>query len=127
MQIMQKGSEFYNPFLHAWRRMILPDSKNKINDGLTWEAVNTQIVKAMGVIMIAGGLLIIGNLRKTGSAIVMVALAFMMLTQDNPLIMSHIKPKPKNNLFRMQDFTRHLSLFGTCLFLLVCPEYQYDD
>ena len=51
--------------------------------------------------MIAGGLLILGNLRKTGSVLVMVALAFMMLTQDNPMIMGHIKPKPKNNHFRM--------------------------
>ena len=123
MQMLQKGQEFYNPFLHAWRRMLMPESKNKISDGMTWEQINTQITKGMGVLMISGGLLILANMRKMGSVLVMLVLAFMMLTQDNPYIMGFIKPKPKNSHFRMNDFTRHLSLLGTCLFMIVCPEY----
>ena len=123
MQLLSKGDDFYNPFLHAWRRMLMPETKNKINDNLTWQYINTQVTKVMGGLMIAGGLLILANMRKAGSALVMIVLAFMILTQDNPYIQEFIKPKPKNNHFRMNDFTRHLSLFGTCLFMIVCPEY----
>ena len=39
-QMLSQGAEFYSPFLHAWRRMIYPDSKNKIDENLTWEQVN---------------------------------------------------------------------------------------
>lgn len=27
----------------------------------------------------------------------------------------------------MNDVTRHLSLMGTCLFMIVCPAYEHDD
>ena len=27
----------------------------------------------------------------------------------------------------MNDLFRHLSLMGTCLFMIVCPPYQLDD
>ena len=58
----------------------MPDSKNKISDSMTWEQINTQITKGMGVLMISGGLLILANMRKMGSVLVMLVLAFMMLT-----------------------------------------------
>ena len=35
--IFLQGSEFYKPLLHAWRVMLLPDSKNRINEDLTYE------------------------------------------------------------------------------------------
>ena len=36
-QMLSQGAEFYSPFMHAWRRMLMPDSKNKISEGMTWE------------------------------------------------------------------------------------------
>ena len=43
------------------------------------------------------------------------------------MIKSYIKPKPKNMNVRMNDLFRHLSLMGTCLFMMVCPAYEHDD
>ena len=72
--------------------MIISDSKNKINDSLTWEFVNLKIIEVMGSLMIIGGLLIMVNLRKAGAIAVMAVLSFLLITQDNPLIESFIKP-----------------------------------
>ena len=105
----------------------MPDSKNKIDGNLTWEQVNKYIVQAMGALMILGGALVLINLRKAGGVAIMVVLVFMMITQDNPILTDHIKPKPKNNHVRLNDVTRHLSLMGTCLFMMVCPAYEHDD
>ena len=117
--MIQNGASIYSPFLHAWRRMLVPDSKNKINDSLTWDFINIQIIKATGGLMILGGLLILANLLRIGGAAVMVVLSFLMLTQDNPLIEGFIKPQPKANYTRTFDLTRHLSLMGVCLFMMV--------
>lgn len=38
------GKEFYVPLLHAWRRMMLPDSKNRINDSLTYEEAFLYVI-----------------------------------------------------------------------------------
>ena len=119
LQIVQSGAETYSPLLRAWRRMIIPDSKNKINDSLTWEFVNLKIIEVMGSLMIVGGLLIMVNLRKAGTIAVMAVLSFLLITQDNPLIENFIKPQPKKNYTRMYDITRHLSLMGVCLFLML--------
>ena len=43
------------------------------------------------------------------------------------MLMDYIKPKPKVNNLKMNDLTRHISLLGTCLFMMVCPEYQHDE
>ena len=92
LQIVQSGADTYSPLLHAWRRMIISDSKNKINDSLTWEFVNLKIIEIMGSLMIIGGLLTMVNLRKAGAIAVMAVLSFLLITQDNPLIESFIKP-----------------------------------
>ena len=43
------------------------------------------------------------------------------------MIKSYIKPKPKSTNLRVNDLTRHLSLMGTCLFMMVCEPYPHDD
>ena len=77
--------------------------------------------------MILGGALVLINMRKAGGVAIMVVLTFMILTQDNPMIKSFIKPKPKNMNLRINDLTRHLSLMGTCLFMLVCPPIANEE
>ena len=42
--------------------------------------MNKYIVQTMGSLMILGGALVLINLRKAGSLVVMIVLAFMMLT-----------------------------------------------
>ena len=78
--MLTQGAEFYSPFLHAWRKMVMPDSKNRISETLTWEEVNKSVVQAMGALMIAGGALVLINLRKAGGAAIMLVLIFMLLT-----------------------------------------------
>ncbi len=42
--ILDQGKEFYVPYLHAWRRMLLPESKNRINESMTYEELFTYII-----------------------------------------------------------------------------------
>ena len=42
--VLVQGQEFYIPFMHAARRMLLPDSKNRINESLTYEELFRYLV-----------------------------------------------------------------------------------
>ena len=116
-----QGKDFYLPYLHAWRRMLLPGSKNRINESLTYEELFTYIVQAVGGVMMAGGLLILINRRVIGGLICMLSICFMFATQDNPMLTEHIKPVPKNFRLRTDDIARHLALLGAVLYMMVVP------
>ena len=62
-----------------------------------------------------GGALIALN-KKVGAVFVMMAMVFMLLTQDNPYIKDSVKPKLKTTKLRLNDLTRHVSVFGACLY-----------
>ena len=117
--MIQDGPEFYSPFLHAWRRILVPDSKNKISDGLTYQDVNAYVTQFMGALMILGGLLTTLNKRSIGGFLIIQVMLFCLATQDNPYIKEHIKPKPKNMKLRLNDLTRHVTMIGACLYMMV--------
>ena len=119
--IMLQGREFYVPLLHAWRRMLLPDSKNKINASLTYEELFLHVTQAMGGLMVFGGALIALNKRVAGGLFVLLALAFMVATQDNPMLIEYMKPKPQRNTIRLDDLARHISVIGAVLYLMIVP------
>ena len=50
------------------------------------------------------------------------ALIFIFATQDNPTLSEHIKHKPRSMLkYRYDDLSRHISLLGAILYLMVVP------
>ena len=125
--MLVQGAEFYSPFLHAWRRMLLPDSKNKISDTMTWEKLNGYTTEAFGALMMVGALLILLNKRVMGAWLVILTLLFMVATQDNPFIREFIKPKPKHAKIRLNDLFRHVSLIGACLYMIAVPPYEKNE
>ena len=122
------GHDFYGPYLHAMRKTLIPGSKNKI-DGqeFSFEDVNKYVAMSMGVLLVLGGLLTGLNQRIHGPALVIIAVLMMIATQDNPWIRDQIKPKPKNANIRMNDLFRHLSLIGTCVYLMVTPPVDDEE
>ena len=50
----------------------------------------------VGAVMMAGAMLIILNLRSLGVHMCLIALACVMATQDNPLIVAYVKPSSAN-------------------------------
>ena len=95
------GNDFYGPFLHATRRLVLgKDSKNKISPTLTWEMINQYAVKSLGVLTSMGGFCTMANYRKLGAFLIVITMAFMICTQDNPLLVEYIKPAPKAKSYR---------------------------
>ena len=114
-----QGKEFYSPLLHAWRKMMLPNSVNRINETLTYDELFTYVTQAVGGTFCLGGFLLLVNFRKTGGIICILAICFMIATQDNPMILEHIKPKPKNLKIRLDDLARHISIIGALLYMMV--------
>lgn len=121
-QVFASGHEFYSPYWHAIRKTLLPDSKNKIEGlDITFDQLNKYLTMVMGGLLMLGGLLTALNQRTRGPFFVMLAVIMMVVTQDNPYIRDQIKPKPKTTHIRYNDFFRHLSLIGACLYIMVTP------
>ena len=68
------------PLLHAWRRMLLPDSKNRINASLTYVELFGYIIQAVGAMFMLGGSLIFLNQRVVGGIVCLTAIGFMIAT-----------------------------------------------
>lgn len=120
--ISQASSEFYKPFLHAWRRMMLPESKNRISEELTYEVIFETILQVVGGTMMLGGMLIALNRRVIGGLLVLLSFGFILATQDNPMLIEYIKPKPRSPTIKYEDLARHISLMGAILYMMVVPE-----
>ena len=128
VHMFQNGHEFYGPYMHALRKTLLPDTKNKIEgSSLTFEDCNKYVSMAMSVLLILGGLLTALNQRLSGPALVIASVLMMIATQDNPWIRDQIKPKPKSANIRMNDLFRHISLIGACLYLMVTPPMEDEE
>lgn len=119
--VAKASSEFYKPFLHAWRRMMLPDSKNRINEDLTYEMVFEYTLQVVGGIMMAGGALLALNRRVAGGILILLSFCFLLATQDNPMLIEFIKPKPRSTTIKYEDLARHVAVMGAVLYAMVVP------
>ena len=128
LQMFQGGHDFYGPYMHAMRRTAIAGSKNKIEgQSFTFEDVNKAVVMVMGVLLMLGGVLTAIDRRMQGPPLIIIALVMMIALQDNPWIRDQVKPKPKSVNVRMNDFFRHLSLIGACLFVMFTPEADEEE
>ena len=71
--------------------------------------------------MIIGGVLLAANRRVAGGLLILLSFMFLLLTQDNPMLIEHIKPKPKIANIRVDDLGRHISFIGAMLYMMVVP------
>jgi len=51
----------------------------------------------------------------------------MLATQDNPLLLDYIKPKPKMMKIRYDDLARHISIIGALIYMMVCEPVSDID
>lgn len=116
--IYEGGNEFYGPFLHAYRRLLAPEMKNRINQDWTFEELHNIAIQVLGGLMMLSGALIALNRTFLGPLILMICVLFMIGTQDNPWIKDYIKPAPKLKVYRWNDLCRHISIVGVCLLLM---------
>ena len=79
------------------------------------------MLQVVGSFFIFGGILIAANKRVLGGIIAILAIAFLFATQDNPLLVEYLKPKPKSGTIRFDDLARHVSLLGAVLFFMFTP------
>ena len=121
------GNEFYGPYLHAARKALLPGQKNRINEEWTFEDVNKIVVEAVGGIMAAGGFLIVLNRKTLGPMLLILAVLFMIATQDNWLLKEYIKPAPKAKNYRWNDLCRHVSIIGASLLIMTTDAQEEEE
>mmetsp|Transcript_2577 Transcript_2577/g.3574 ORF Transcript_2577/g.3574 Transcript_2577/m.3574 type:complete len:170 (-) Transcript_2577:92-601(-) len=119
--ILTQGRDFYLPYLHGLRRLTMPTSKNRISPTLTYEDVFTIVLQVVGALFISAGALIAVNKRVFGGVVALLAVGFLLVTQDNPLLVEYLKPKPKSGTIRYDDLARHITLIGAILFFMVVP------
>ena len=71
-----------------------------------------------GILMcLAGVLIAIGN-RVLGPILLIFEMEFLIILQDNPFIIDHIRPAPKNKNYRWGDLARHLSVIGVAILMM---------
>merc|ERR1712060_164675 len=121
------GKEVYVPYLHAYRRMLLPDSKNRIDENWTYEELFALIIQVVGNLFMFGGVLLVLNRRVIGGCVILLSLIFLLATQDNPFLIEYIKPRPKSSAIRFDDLARHLAVMGAVLYMMVAPPCIDDE
>jgi hypothetical protein len=116
--MVQSGHEHFGPYFHAYRKWIYPELKNRLTPSLTFDDVAKYVVIAHGVIMcLAGVLIALGN-RVLGPILLIFEMELLIVLQDNPFIIDHLKPVPKNKNYKWADLTRHLSVIGVAILLM---------
>ena len=68
-----------------------------------------------------GGFLIFLDRRIIGAHLCIIGVVVMIALQDNPWLLEHVKPKPKNMKMRYDELARHVSLIGGLLYLMAVP------
>ena len=120
--IYMNGVHVYDKYLHAVRKMFLPDSygsQTALSTQITYDQLNQYLIKFDGILFVLSGLLIAFNKRKVGALLLFIALAFVLATKDNPFIKSNLKSIQNEQNQRTMDFIKHISLLGAAFLLAV--------
>ncbi|CDW74289.1 UNKNOWN [Stylonychia lemnae] len=118
--MFQNGHQIYNRYLHALRKLILPESQGSglvPLIGITFERLNQIIIKFDGALFVTSGLLILIQKQAMGSKMLIVAVIFILLTKDNPFLKTNDKLYGLDQSQRILEFLKHLSLIGVALII----------
>lgn len=125
-QMIQSGHAHFGQYFHAYRRMLLPGSTNRINESTTYDDHFQTAVAVQGVLMGLAGVLIMFGSRTYGPLLLIWQMLFLMALQDNPFATEHIKPAPKNKSYKWADATRHVSVIGAALLIMSAPVCEVE-
>ena len=126
-QMFQSGHAHFGQYFHAYRRMLLPGSHNRINESTTYDDYFQTAVAVQGFLMGLSGVLIMFGSRTYGPLLLIWQMIFLMALQDNPLVTEHIKPAPKNKSYKWADTTRHVSVIGAALLIMSAPVCEAEE
>ena len=105
----------------------MPDLKNRLTPSWTFDDVAKLVVIVHGVIMcLAGVLIALGN-RLLGPILLIFEMELLIILQDNPFIIDHIKPVPKNKNYKWADLTRHLSVIGVAILMMAASPVKEES
>jgi hypothetical protein len=126
-QMLQTGHEFYGPYFHAWRRLLLPSLKNRLTPSWTFDDLAKMVCMIHGVLMCLSGLLIMWGNKNLGPVLLILEMEFMIILVDNPLLTEHLKPQPKSTKYKWDQLTRHISVIGVAVLMMCSPLAKSDD
>ena len=115
------GHQFYGPYFHAYRRMILPELSNKLTPTLTYDDLVFYLLRFHSFLTTLAGCLFIYGDRLFAPAILCFEMEFMIVALDNPWLGDYMKPKPKNNRYRYDLLFKHISMFGLAVLIMCSP------
>ena len=77
--------------------------------------------------MVAAGLgIMIGNKVLAPLALIY-SMVFLMVLQDNPLLVDYIKPAPKSKAYKWADLARHVSVIGAGVLIMAASPSKNEE
>ena len=118
--VTDSGERTYNKYLHAIRKMLLPNSKpgDFFVPGLTMDQLNKYLIQVEGILVVLSGLLVLMNKNCSAAVIMILFGVFMMASKDNIKIESTVAVIGREKPMRPENFTRDLSFIGAAIVLL---------
>lgn len=126
-QIIQGGHSLHGPSFHAYRKWLAPQIPNKLTDTLTFDDLAQIVLQVHGGMMVAAGLGIMFGNRVVAPLVLMYVMGFLMVLQDNPLLVDYIKPAPKSKNYKWGDLTRHLSVIGAAVLIIAASPSKKEE
>ena len=109
--------------------MLQPEASKSqyFAEGMKYEDVFVQACQIIGAMSIMGGVFILLNRRVIGVTLCLISLLCVIATQDNPLIIEHVKPRPQAQSINFEELSRHLSFGAALVYLMIVPECSDED
>jgi hypothetical protein len=94
LMIFMNGTSYYGKYYHEIRKMLAPDSMashKALGTALTWDTLITYMIKANSGLFALSSIFILGNQRTLGAITLILAVAMVLATKDNPFMHSNLK------------------------------------
>ena len=94
LMIFTNGTSYYGKYYHEMRKMLVPDSmasQQILGYALTWDNLITYLIKGNALLFALSSFFILGNQRSMGAITLILAVAMVLATKDNPFMKSNLK------------------------------------
>jgi hypothetical protein len=94
---------------------------------MTFDDLASIVLQAHGGLMVAAGVGIMFGNKVIAPLMLMYTIGFIMVLQDNPLLVDYIKPAPKSKNYKWGDLTRHLSVIGAAVLIMAASPSKKEE
>ena len=122
LMLTSKGHMMFEKYVHGFRKQHLSDThgSHQVFGVISWNALTVHLIQADGILFILSGVFLLLNKRSSAALMLIVALAFVLATKDNPVMQSNLKSIANEQAQRLKDFCKHASLIGAAVFIYAC-------